>query len=132
MELGIKHIKHHGLLILNWGFVSFPLQISWYGLQKYRSWDLELVLPGLEWIIIIIIIIMGLTETSEVTLSNVIYSGNFLFLFNTSLGVLFNAHKSLKLLAFIHLVTQIHRAFLFLCTRNKRMQLLVSMFLFQE
>lgn len=64
---------------------------------------------------------MGLTETSEVTLSNVIYSGNFLFLFNTSLGVLFNAHKSLKLLAFIQLVTQIHRAFLFLCTRNKRM-----------
>lgn len=48
---------------------------------------------------------MELTETSEVTLSNVIYSGNFLFLFNTSLGVLFNAHKSLKLLAFTQWVT---------------------------
>lgn len=48
---------------------------------------------------------MELTETSELTFSDVIYSGNFLFLFNTSLGGLCNAHKSVKLLAFTQLVT---------------------------
>lgn len=46
---------------------------------------------------------MELTETSEVTFSNIIYSGTFLFLFNTSLGGLCNAHRSLKLLAFTQL-----------------------------
>lgn len=40
------------------------------------------------------------TETSDVTFSNVIYSGHSLVLFSTSLRVFCKAHRSLKLLAF--------------------------------
>lgn len=74
------------------------------------------------------------TETSEVTSSNVIYSSHSLFLFNTSLGVLCKAHRNLKLLAFTLTAgrSQILRVFLFLYTKNDRIQLLVSMFPIQE